>query len=43
MTQGKAPAPVDAVVSPGAVIPPLFNAYSDETDDILPNDIIMDS
>jgi len=41
ITQGKPPPPVDAVVTPGAVIPPLFNVYSDETDDISPNEITM--
>ena len=41
ITQGKPPAPVDAVVTPGSVIPPLFNVYSDETDDVLPNEITM--
>jgi hypothetical protein len=41
VAQGKTPASVDAVTTPEAVIPPLFNAYPDETDDALPNEIAM--
>ena len=41
VAQGKTPASVDAVTTPEAVIPPLFNAYSDETDDAFPNEIAM--
>ena len=41
IAQGKSPASVDAVTSPEAVIPPLFNAYPDETEDTLPNEITM--
>lgn len=41
VAQGRSPASVDAVATPEAVIPPLFNAYLDENDDILPNEINM--
>jgi len=41
VAQGRPPASVDAARMPAAVIPPLFNAYLDETDDILPNEITM--
>ena len=42
VAQGKPPASVDAMTTPDAVIPPLFNAYPGEIDDdILPNEITM--